>query len=108
MVWICETKLWWKSKTVLYGYRCSFILYIITDDIYEDIAEDLETNFDTSNYELNRPLPKGYNKNVTGIMEEQLSRKIMKEFVGLGAKTYSYLIDDGSEEKNKNAQKSVS
>ena len=28
------------------------------DDIYIDIAEDLETRFDTSNYELDRPLPK--------------------------------------------------
>ena len=30
------------------------------DDIYIDIAEDLETRFDTSNYELDRPLPKKY------------------------------------------------
>ena len=30
----------------------SFIVYIKTDDIYKDIAEDVETRFDTSNYEL--------------------------------------------------------
>ena len=36
----------------------SFIVYIKTDDIYKDIAEDVETRFDTSNYELNRTLPK--------------------------------------------------
>ena len=29
-----------------------------SDDIYKDIAEDVETRFDTSNYELDRPLPK--------------------------------------------------
>ena len=29
----------------------SFIVYI-TDDIYKDIAKDVETRFDTSNYEL--------------------------------------------------------
>ena len=28
------------------------------DDIYKDIAEDVETRFDTSDYELDRPLPK--------------------------------------------------
>ena len=28
----------------------SFIVYIKTDDIYKDIAEDVETRFDTSNY----------------------------------------------------------
>ena len=33
----------------------SFILYIKTDESYKDIAEDLETRFDTSNYEMDRP-----------------------------------------------------
>ena len=37
----------------------SFIAYIKTDDIYKDIAADVETRFDTPNYELHRPLPKG-------------------------------------------------
>ena len=32
----------------------NFIVYIKTDDI----AEDVETRFDTSNYKLDRPLPK--------------------------------------------------
>ena len=37
----------------------SFIGCIKTDDIYKDIAEDVETMFDTSNFELDGPLPKG-------------------------------------------------
>ena len=37
----------------------SFFVYIKTDYIYKDIAEDVEIRFDTSNYELVRPLPKG-------------------------------------------------
>ena len=37
----------------------SFIVQVETDDIYEDIAENVETKFDTSSYELDRPLPKG-------------------------------------------------
>ena len=36
----------------------SFIVYIKTDDIYKDIAKYVETRFDTSNYELDRPLAK--------------------------------------------------
>ena len=36
-----------------------FIVYIKADDIYKDTAEDVETRFDTSNYELDRPLPRG-------------------------------------------------
>ena len=39
----------------------SFIVYIKTDDIYKVIAADVETRFDTSIYELDRPLPKGKN-----------------------------------------------
>ena len=35
----------------------SFIVYLKTDDIYKGIAEDTETRFDTSNYELDIPLP---------------------------------------------------
>ena len=37
----------------------SFNLYMKADDIYKDIAEDVETRFDTSNCELVQPLPKG-------------------------------------------------
>ena len=36
----------------------SFIVYIKADDIYKDIAEDVETRFVTSNYDLDRSLPK--------------------------------------------------
>ena len=38
----------------------SFILYIKTDDIYKDIAEDAETRLNVSNYELDRSLPKRF------------------------------------------------
>ena len=52
-------KLKYGGKGTLYYIDTdSFILYIKTD-IYKDIAEDVETRFDTSNYELDRPLPKG-------------------------------------------------
>ena len=37
----------------------SFLVHVKTDDIYKDIAEDIERRFDTSNFELDRPLPKG-------------------------------------------------
>ena len=40
----------------------SFIMNIETNDFYEDIACDVENRFDTSNYEVNRPLPTGKNK----------------------------------------------
>ena len=63
-----------------------FNVYIKTDDIYKDIAEDVEIRFDTSNYELDRPLPKGKNKKVIGLIKDDLSEKSMKKFVGLRGK----------------------
>ena len=74
----------------------SFILYIKTDDIYKYNAEDIDTRFDTLNCELDRPLPE---KKVIGLIKDELGRKITTKFVGRRAKTYSYLIDDGSEGK---------
>ena len=63
----------------------SFIVYIKTDGVFKYIAEDVETRFDTSNYELDRPLPKGKNKKVIGLMKDELGGKIMTKFVGLKA-----------------------
>ena len=42
----------------------SFVIYITTDDFYEDIANDVEKRSDTSNYDKNhkRPLPIGKKK----------------------------------------------
>ena len=39
----------------------SFIINIKTKDFYDDIANDVETIFDTSNYDVSRPLPTGKN-----------------------------------------------
>ena len=54
----------------------SFIVYIKTDDIYKDIAEDVETRFDTSNYELDRSLLKSKSKKVIGSMKDELGGKL--------------------------------
>ena len=83
----------------------SFIVYIKTDDIYKNIAEDVETRFDTSNYQLNRPLSKGKNKKLIELMKDKLGGKIMIKLAWLSAKTYSYLIDDGSEDKKEKSTK---
>ena len=38
---------------------------------------------DTSNYEVNRPLPTGKNKKVIGLMKDELGGKIITESVTL-------------------------
>ena len=50
----------------------SFIVYIKIDDIYKDLAEDVETRSDTSNYELDRPIPKGKNNKGIGLLKDEL------------------------------------
>ena len=41
----------------------------------------LKKSFDTSNYEVYRPLSTGKNKKVTGLMKDELGGKIITEFV---------------------------
>ena len=65
----------------------NFIVCIKTNDISKDIAVDVETRFDTANYELNRPLPKGKNKKLIGLMKDELGEKIMTKVIGLRSKT---------------------
>ena len=104
------------SKTVMYKFwydyfkpKCgdraklcytdthSFITYIKT----EYISSDVEKWFDTSNFDKNykRPLPIGKNKNVSSLFKDQLGGKIITEFVTLRPKAYTYLDDDGNNQK---------
>ena len=55
-----------------------FIVNVKTDGIYRVIAEEIKIRFDTSNYELERPLPKGENKKDIGSMKDELGRKMVK------------------------------
>ena len=90
-------KFWYDYVKRKYGEKAklccmdtdSFIVYTETNDIYTDIAEDVERRFVTSNYDLNIPLSKGKNQKVISVMKNELGGKIMKEFVGLRAKAYS-------------------
>ena len=71
----------------------SFVMHIKTNDFYKDFANDVENRFDTSNYEVNRPLPTGKNKKIIGLMKDELGGMIITEFVALRPTTYSFLAD---------------
>ena len=87
----------------------SFIFHVKTEDFYEDIANDVEKRFDTSNYkDVKRPLPMGVNKKELGLIKDELSGKVMVELVALRAKTYAYLQHDGKVGKRvKETKKSI-
>ena len=72
-----------KKSKFCYMDTDSFIVYIKTHDIYG----------------LDRPLPKGKNEKVIGLMKYKLGRQIMTKFVTLRAKAFSYLVDDSLEDK---------
>ena len=84
----------------------SFVYNIKTEDFYKDIAEDVEKGFDTSGY-LDRPLPIGKNKKVIGLMKDELGVEIMKEFVSLRPKMYSYRVCNSEPKKCKGIKKCI-
>ena len=86
----------------------SFIVHIKTKDFYEDINNDVEEWFDTSNYKTDRPLlMTDKNKKVLGKFKDELGGRIMTKFVGLRSKTYAYLIDDFEKKRNNGVKKCV-
>ena len=86
----------------------SFIINIKTNDFYKDISDDGDNRFDTSSYEVKRPLLKGKNKKVIGLMKNNLGGEVIAEFIALRRKTYSYLTDnDKIDKKAKGTKKCV-
>ena len=116
------------SKTLIYDFHYGFILpkygknqkllftdtdslcyEIETEDFYEDISNDVEKGFDTSNFPKDHPSGiQGKNKKVPGMMKDEAGGKIIEGFIGLRAKLYSYKMFEGKEEKKcKGIKKSV-
>ena len=58
-----------QNAKLCYMDTDSFIIHIITEDVYEDIAGDVDNRFDTLSYEVNRLLPIGKNKKSDWINE---------------------------------------
>ena len=63
------------------------------------MAKDVETRFDNANFKIDRPLPKGKNKKVIGLIKDELGGQLLKEFVGSRAKTYHNLKENNDEDK---------
>ena len=87
--------------TLCYMDTDSLIYDIETNDFHKDIADDVEVRFDTSGYVPGCPLPIGLNKKVIGLMEDELGGGIMKEFVTLRPKMYSYKVGNSESESAK-------
>ena len=93
---------------MLYGTD-RFIIHIITEHFCEDISNDVEKCFDTSNYDKNdkRPLPIGKNEKVPGLFKDELGGNIITECVALRPKAYAYLDDYDNNYKKAKVTKKV-
>ena len=98
-----------KAK-LLFTDTDSLMYEIQTEDFYKDISKDVKHKFDTSDYPPNHPsgIPSGVNKKVLGMFKDEAGGKVIDEFVGLRAKSYSYKMSEGEESKKcKGVKKSV-
>ena len=116
------------SKTIMYEFHCdymipkygdrlklcymdtdSLIYSIKTEDFYSDISPDVESRFNTSGYpnDGSRSFPIGKNKEALGLMKDELGGEIMKEFVSLRPKMYSYRVGNSEPKKCKGIKKCI-
>ena len=120
------------SKTLMYDFHYNFIkekygsrakllmtdtdslIYEIkTDDFYKDIAKDVQSKFDTSEFDKNHPsinnfgFKNGVNKKVIGMFKDEAGGKQIIEFVGLRSKLYSYKLYDKEHKRCKGVKRSV-
>ena len=116
----CGTAILDLSKTLMYDFHYNYIkpkfgenakllfadtdslcYETQTDDFFKDIFKDVDQKFDTSNYPKDHKsgIPTRKKKKVIGMMKDEAGSKIIKEFIGLRAKLYSYKMYEGKEEK---------
>ena len=92
----------------------SLIYEIKTDDLYYEISKDVESKFDTSEFNKNHPavvdsvkFKVGVNKKVIGMFKDETAGKQIEEFVGLRAKLYSYKLHDKEHKRCKGVKRNV-
>ncbi|XP_065640538.1 uncharacterized protein LOC136073101 [Hydra vulgaris] len=97
---------------LLYTDTDSLIYEIKTKDFYADIANDIESKFDTSEFDKNHPAVRngfkvGVNKKVLGMFKDESAGKQIAEFIGLRSKLYSFKIHGEDKKRCKGVKKNV-
>ena len=57
----------------------SFIVHAKSQVVSDDLAEDVEKRFDTSNYEVESPLPIGKNKKVIRLIKNKFGERVCSD-----------------------------
>lgn len=92
-----------ENCQIAYTDTDSFVYDITCDDVYKDLIRNNYEQFDTSDFA--QPNPFGiqpHNKKVFGVMKDENSGQIMREFVGLRSKMYAFRLQE--DERMKKAE----
>ena len=96
----------YPDLTLLFNYTDSLLYQIQTDDVYEYFYADKHL-FNFWGYEKESPFYNDENKKVISRMKDELNEKIIEEFVGLRAKTYSLKTKKEEMKKAKGVKSNV-
>ena len=94
------------NMTLLMTDTDSFLFWCKTEDIYEDMKENLDL-FDTANYPKDHICYSSQNDRTLGKMKDETASVPISEFVGIRSKMYSYVFGSREEKKLKGIAKPV-
>jgi hypothetical protein len=81
------------KATLLFTDTDSLCYHVTTDDIYADMAADIDL-YDTSNFDADHPLFSTKNSKVLGKFKCETGSNVPREFVGLKSKMYSLHVEE--------------
>jgi hypothetical protein len=85
---------WGDKVEVIQTDTDGLMLYVKTEDFYEDIKDDIDEWFDTSNFSNDNKFAfKSINKMKLGCFKIETGENIVTMFIGLRAKMYCYTIE---------------
>ena len=82
----------------------TFVIYIETEDVFEDFDKILKEWLDTSEYDknLNRSMTTRLNKKIIGRFKDELLGMIVNDFITIRLNVYGFsYIEDGIKEQKK-------
>ena len=113
------------SKTLMYDFHYNYIKQkygskakllftdtdsltyeIETNDVYQDFWND-KNKFDNSDYSENSPFYDKTNKKIIGRFKDETAGLVIKEFIGLRCKMYSYIKDNNQNSKTAKGIKKI-
>lgn len=86
----------WNENNVqlIYTYTNSLVVSIKTHSFQENIKDDIEKNYGTSNFDERRERLLPVRRNVIVLIKDETFGKIITKFAGIAPKTYAYNVQN--------------